>query len=350
MTLPAEPVTLLRRSSALAESTSLPPAFQTSMLSLPLLFSSVIVSAPRLNSAFVAVKARPSNRSFRRKSATVLITSSLSTGAMVKTSGRDASLAKSSAFSVDPSVSVALELPVLTVIVPVGFVEPVLRQILSFRVDDALHLGGRQAFERAFDCGEVRTNRDRRRESPIGSALCQARLRRAAGELESIDLVAIEDEDPAIAQRERVLVERGVEERRDQEHPLLIGEAGVEVAAGRRLLADLEVLEVLLALRPEGDLEARGLESVLLQVRRVLVDHAVDLERGEAARDRRELARIRVGFTGSTTCHLPSVFWRRVVSPSALLICTSSMSSACNEPNGFSLTVAPPGSRFESTK
>ena len=85
----------------------------------------------------------------------------------------------------------------MTVIVPVGFVEPVLREILSVRVDDALHLGGRQAFERAFDCGEVCTNRDRRRESPIGSALCQARLRRAAGELESIDLVAIEDENPA---------------------------------------------------------------------------------------------------------------------------------------------------------
>ena len=215
---------------------------------------------------------------------------------MVKTSGRDASLAKSSAFSVDPSVSAALELPVLTVIVPVGFVEPVLRQILSVRIDDALHLGGRQAFERAFDCREVCTNRDRRRESPIGSALCQARLRRPAGELESIDLVAIEDENPAIAQRERVLVERGVEERRDEEHPLLIGEAGVEVGAGRRLLADLEVLEVLLTLRPEGDLEARGLESVLLQIRRVLVDHTVDFERGDAARDRRELARIRVRF------------------------------------------------------
>ena len=37
-----------------------------------------------------------------------------------------------------------------------------------------------------------------------------------------------------------------------------------------------------------------GLESVLLQVRRVLVDHAVDLERGEAAGDRRQLARIGV--------------------------------------------------------
>ena len=77
-----------------------------------------------MNSTRVAVKERKSKRSLRRNSPTSFTTSARSVGATVKITGRLESLANTTAFSVLPSVNVALELPVLMVIVAVGASSP----------------------------------------------------------------------------------------------------------------------------------------------------------------------------------------------------------------------------------
>ena len=201
-------------------------------------------------------------------------------------------MAKSSAFSVEPSVSVALELPVLTTIVPVGFVSPYLaRSFPSGSTMPCICVEERRSSAPSTAAKSARTE--------IGDASRQSEPLLAR----RVFAVPLVSSSPSTLSRSKtrirrsrrangVLVERGIEKRRDEEHPLLIGKARVEIAAGRRLLADLQAPEILLPLRSERDLDPGRLEPVLLQVARVLVDDALDLERGETARDRGHLARV----------------------------------------------------------
>ena len=60
--------------------------------------------------------------------------------------------------------------------------------------------------------------------------------------VEPVDLVALERQHRLLPQVERAAVERGVERPGDEEHLLLVRELGVEVAGGRRLVADEQPL------------------------------------------------------------------------------------------------------------
>ena len=90
---------------------------------------------------------------------------------------------------------------------------------------------------------------------------------------------------PLVPQRERVLVQRLFEEGAEQEDALLVGRPRVQFASSRRLVANQQAIEFLLAFGAEGDLDARRFEAEALQVGRVLVDDALDADVREAAGD-----------------------------------------------------------------
>ena len=98
----------------------------------------------------------------------------------MKISGRDASLANTTAFSVLPSVSVARELPVPTTIVAVGLSRPYFFKSASLRRDDALHLRRPETLDDALHGAEVGTCGHRLHDLPLGAALGELHRRGAA--------------------------------------------------------------------------------------------------------------------------------------------------------------------------
>ena len=98
------------------------------------------------------------------------------------------------------------------------------------------------------------------RRRPWRTAAC------ASGEVmrERVDLVALDLEHGLVAQIERRLVERRLDEDGNQEDTLLIAELGVEVGRRRRLAADLQPL--LLAAGLERDFDPRLRQTVLGEV------------------------------------------------------------------------------------
>src|SRR5262245_3954103 len=103
-------------------------------------------------------------------------------------------------------------------------------------------------------------------------------VRGSADEFETVDLVAFDFQNGLIAKRERRLVERRVEKRGDEENPLLTRHLRVEIAAGRSLLAESELLGFFLTLGAKRDLDPRRIEAVLFQVGSGRVDDAIHFE------------------------------------------------------------------------
>ena len=99
---------------------------------------------------------------------------------------------------------------------------------------------------------------------------------------ERVDAVAVDLEDGLVTQVEGRLVERRIDEARNQEDTRRIAELGVEIGGRRRLAADEQPL--LLATRLEGHFQSRLLEAVLAKVLWILVDDALELERRQVAR------------------------------------------------------------------
>ena len=158
-----------------------------------------------------------------------------------------------------------------------------------------------------------------RRQSCPG--LHELQLRIVVGDLESIDLLAVEREDLLVAGR--TASDRGCSPvRRNQEDLLLAGPLRVEIAACRRLAADEEAPVVLVARRLERNLEPRLVEPMRLHVGR-LVHHVLHFNRREVARDSRDLAL--VDFGRDRLQQLPAVlaFFSVDVSPDELMTLSS---------------------------
>ena len=121
----------------------------------------------------------------------------------------------------------------------------------------------------------------------------------AAGEpgtsiVDAVGGVALELERRLVAQAERRLVERVLQERADEEHARLAVDARVEIAAGRRLACRLQPLH-----RPASPATLKltairaGSRPNSAEIAGFSTDHALDFERIERAEQRAHFRRSR---------------------------------------------------------
>ena len=175
-------------------------------------------------------------------------------------------------------------------------VEAVLGQCGGRVGDDRLGLQRAQPAHESVDCREIGAGFCRQCHVPLAIGFGELQDACGRGDGERVDLVALHLEDRLVTQVERRLVERGIDEAGDQEDALLIAELGVEVGRRRRLASNLEA--VLRAACLERDFETGLRQTVLREVRGILLDDALELERRQVARQPRDRGAIGLGGNG----------------------------------------------------
>ncbi len=168
---------------------------------------------------------------------------------------------------------------------------------------DRLHLAVRQPAQHRFDDAEVGARADRRHDAPGIRLPGDRRPGGTGGDVQAIDLLAIEGQDALVAEAERALVEGAFEVAGHQEHARRVGQLGVEVAAGGVLVAEEQCPRRLLAGDAERDGDARLGQPERREVLRLFVDDPLHVGRGQG---RRRIGRLGlVGRRGDRGDHAP---------------------------------------------
>ena len=177
------------------------------------------------------------------------------------------------------------------VVEPVGFQGVGVGRLLL----DGCHPPVAEPAHEAVGHPEVGAGLDGAHQSPLAVRLAQPDLDIGPGDLQRVHLVAGDVEDRLVAEVERGLVERRVEEAGDEEDAVRARDGGVEVVSGRAPFADEEP-GVVAVRGAEADLDGGRGQPERLQVRRVpgLGDDALHLEVGEARRQRHDLGDVDV--------------------------------------------------------
>jgi hypothetical protein len=133
---------------------------------------------------------------------------------------------------------------------------------------------------------------------PFQIALGECHCLNGSGNLQRVDLKAIDLEHALVAQSPRIFVEGVVKRRGDQRDPALGGELHVQVLTYGDLVTNQQMLGVRVAGHLHDHFDARGIEPVLLEIGRLLVHDAEDLQVAQAPRNARNGHLIRFGGHG----------------------------------------------------
>ena len=182
--------------------------------------------------------------------------------------------------------SVACDDPDPSWIVVCRLVETVLAQRGGRVGDDRLGLQCAQPAHESVDGGEVGAGFGRQGHVPLAIGLAELQDACRRGDGEGVDLVALHFQGRLVTQVECRLVERGIDEAGYQEDAFLIAELGVEVGRRGRFAANLKAM--LRAADLERNFQTGLRQPVLREVRRILFDDPLELERRQVAREPRD--------------------------------------------------------------